>query len=130
MNSFAAFILAHEDFAFALKNTVEKITGPQQNIFPYSNKTESLPIIAEKINNQISVLNSDIIFVFVDLVGGSCWGLANMISKEQPEIIIIGGVNLPMLLSLIINHGNLPAEELIDKIVEDSKKGIKIIGRI
>ena len=128
MNSFTAFILAHEDLAFSLKNTVEKITGTQNSIFPYSNKTEILPIIFEKINNQISELNSDIIFVFVDLVGGSCWSLANMILKENPEIIIIGGVNLPMILSLIINHANLSAEKLIDKILEDSKKGIKVLG--
>ena len=129
MNSFTAFILAHEDLAFALKNTVEKITGSQQNIFPYSNKIESLPIIVEKINNQIAELNSEIIFVFVDLVGGSCWSLANMVHKKYPDIIVIGGVNLPMLLSLIVNYENLDSKELIDKIIEDSKKGIKIISR-
>jgi mannose/fructose-specific phosphotransferase system component IIA len=129
MKSFAAFILAHEDFAFSLKNTVEKITGPQQNIFPFSNKTESLQIIFANINQQIVKLNSEIIFVFVDLIGGSCWSLANMIYKEHPEIIIIGGVNLPMILSLIINHEKLKLEQLKNKIIEDSKKGIKVLSR-
>ena len=52
-----------------------------------------------------------------------------MILKEHPEIIIIGGVNLPMILSLIINYGNLPAERLVNKIIEDSKKGIKELSR-
>jgi mannose/fructose-specific phosphotransferase system component IIA len=129
MKSFTAFILAHEDLAFALKNTVEKITGSQHNIFPYSNKVESLPIIVEKISAQMDNLNSEIIFIFVDLVGGSCWSLANMIQKKYPDIFVIGGVNLPMLFSLIINYDSLAAEELINKITEDSKKGIKIISR-
>lgn len=129
MTSFSAFILAHEDFAFSLKNTIEKITGPQKSIYPYSNKTEALPILLKKISDQINKIKSAHIFVFVDLVGGSCWGLANMILKEHPEIVIIGGVNLPMILSLIINYGNIPAERLVNKIIEDSKKGIKELSR-
>lgn len=129
MKSFAAFILSHEELASSLKNTVDKITGPQHNIFPYSNKIDSLPIILEKVEEQIKQLNSEMIFVFVDLVGGSCWSLANMIFRNHPEVIVIGGVNLPMIISLIINYESLSAEKLIDKILEDSKKGIKVLGK-
>ena len=52
-----------------------------------------------------------------------------MIAKAHPEIITIGGVNLPMVISLIINHEKLEIEQLTDKIIEDSKKGIKVLGR-
>ena len=85
MNSFNAFILAHEDFAESLKSTAEKITGSQPNIFFYSNKIDSLQIIFKKINEQIETLQSNRIYVFVDLIGGSCWSLANMIAKENPD---------------------------------------------
>lgn len=129
MAPFASFILAHEDFALSLKNTIEKITGPQDNIYTYSNKTDALPVILNKISKKLSTIESDKIFVFVDLVGGSCWGLANMVLKDHPDVIVIGGVNLPMILSLIINHENLPVEKLVNKIIEDSKKGIKELGR-
>ena len=57
MDSFAAFILAHEDFAESLKQTAEKITGQQPNIFPYSNKIDSLPLIFEKISEKYPAVN-------------------------------------------------------------------------
>ena len=129
MQSFAAFILAHEDFARSLKSTVEKIMGPQDHIFAYSNKIESLPVLLEKIVRQIEMLKQNNIFIFVDLIGGSCWSLANMIAKQQENLVIIGGVNLPMIVSLVINHDKLEKEKLVDKILEDSKKGIKLLQR-
>jgi fructoselysine and glucoselysine-specific PTS system IIA component len=129
MDSFAAFILAHEDFAESLKITAEKITGLQPNIFAYTNKIDSLPVIIEKINKKLASIQSDKIFVFADLIGGSCWSLANMIAREHPEVKIIGGVNLPMVISLIINHEKLVIDQLTEKIIEDSKKGIKEFTR-
>jgi len=66
MDSFAAFILAHEDFAESLKITAEKITGLQPNIFAYTNKIDSLPVIIEKINKKLASIQSDKIFVFAD----------------------------------------------------------------
>ena len=127
MKSYAAFILSHENFADSLKATVEKITGSQKNLFPYSNKTDTLQILAKKIDQKISELNVDKIFVFVDLIGGSCWGLANMLLKQRPNIVVIGGVNMPMIISLIINFENYNFEDLLNKILEDSKKGIKAV---
>ena len=129
MDLFAAFILAHEDFSESLKLTAEKITGEQPNIFPYSNKIDSLPIIFEKISEKLSMLQSNKIYIFVDLIGGSCWSLANMIAKKYSDIIIIGGVNLPMVISFIINHEKLEMDQLTLKIIEDSKKGIKELCR-
>jgi len=127
MHSFAVFILAHNDLAFSLKETAEQIMGEQKNIFPYSNKTESLPILFDKIRNQITALNKDHIYFFVDLIGGSCWNLASMLKKELPNLIIFGGVNLPMIFSLLMNHDSLTSNDLINKVIEDSRKGIKLL---
>jgi len=52
-----------------------------------------------------------------------------MIARDHPEVKIIGGVNLPMVISLIINHEKLVIDQLTKKIIEDSKKGIKEFTR-
>lgn len=128
-NSFVAFIIGHSEFAESLKTTVEKITGQQPNLFAYSNKAESLSNIYKKIRERISKFESDKKYIFVDLMGGSCWSLASMVAREYPEIIIISGVNLPMVISLIINHHELDTDHLTNKILEDSKKSIQILNR-
>lgn len=130
MKSFAIFILTHGDLAFSLKNTVENIIGKQPPIFPYTNKIDTLPLLFEKINNHLHELNTKNLYLFVDLVGGSCWSLANMLKKENPGLVVLGGVNIPMIVSFLINYENLDQTNLIIKIMEDAKKGIALLGNI
>lgn len=127
MASYAIILLTHGELAFALKNTVEHIVGKQEDIYPFTNKTDSLPVLYKKIESQINLLHEKNKYLFVDLVGGSCWNLVNMLAKDNKNLTVIGGVNLPMLLSFIVNHDSLSHQKLIEKIIDDSKKNIQIL---
>ena len=124
MDTYATFILTHEKMAVCLKKATEKILGKQKNIFPYTNLTDALPTLVKKINDDISKVQPDRIVCFVDLAGGSCWTLANMIRKQHPMMTIIAGVNMPMLLSFFNNLNELPFGELIKKVMKDGTRGI------
>jgi mannose/fructose-specific phosphotransferase system component IIA len=50
--------------------------------------------------------------------------LANRIKRNSKDIAVIGGVNLPMLVSYHINYNRLHWNDLLDKVVLDSNKGI------
>ena len=127
MKSYAAFILAHENCSSALKKTLEKITGKQNDIYPYSNKTDTLPCLCKDIKGKILSLKKDNYIIFVDLKGGSCWTLANMLKKDLPELDIVSGVNIPMLVSYAVNRNKYSRTELIKKIKEDGCRGIVLI---
>lgn len=128
MDSYGLFILSHENLAESLKKTIEKIIGRQENLFSFSNKTDSLQVIEEKIKKQIHKYNYDRNILFVDLVGGSCWSLANLMKKKDESLTVIGGVNLSMLVSIYMNYQKLDYEELIQKTIEDGKRGIVALG--
>jgi len=122
----ATFIIAHEDLSFSLIQTVESVLGKQESVFPYSNKHDNLQLLAQKIKSQIETLQAEDIVCFTDLRGGSCWTLANIVRKEIPNMTVISGVNLPMLVTYFNNLNELPFEQLMDKVVNDACRGITI----
>jgi mannose PTS system EIIA component len=124
MNEIVTIIIAHEDFSSALLHTVEKIMGPQQGVFAFSNRQDSLPVLAQKIKNIIQQQQSGKVVVFVDLMGGSCWNLAGMLQHEYPHLVTISGVNVPMLISYFTYLNELPFAELMAKIIQDAARGI------
>ena len=122
--TYATFIVAHEDLALALQSTAEKVLGKQENVFAYSNKHDSLLVLAQKIKDKISKLKMDHLVFFTDLKGGSCWTISNMLRREFPDMIIFSGVNLPMLVTYFNNMRELSLDELIIKVVQDGGRGI------
>jgi PTS system mannose-specific IIA component len=119
------FIIAHGDLAESLLQTAEKIIGQQENVYTYSNTKESLPLLSEKIEKQLRAMSSQHIVIFVDMLGGSCWALANMIRKEFPATAIIAGINLPMLLSFFTNRSELSFSALVKKVRDTGIRGIQ-----
>ena len=124
MSKVVTFIITHEQMAECLQRATEKILGKQPNLFPYTNLEDSLPVLAQKINQNIKELKPDQIVCFVDLAGGSCWNLANMLHKEHKYVTIISGVNMPMLISYFTNLNEIPFEELVKKVLIDGSRGI------
>jgi len=123
-NKYFTAIITHGDLAGCLKRVTEKLITPATKVFYYSNKESSLEDIEKEIQSLRTELKSEKSIFFVDLVGGSCWLLANRIKKNSPDINVIGGVNIPMLVSYHMNLESLEWDRLLEKITEDGKKGI------
>jgi len=127
-HQFTTLVVAHEDLARSFIRTVEKILGSQKNVFTFSNKTETLPVLAKEmceIFEKVSAVNK---ICFTDLRGGSCWTLANMVKKKYTDMIIISGVNLPMLVSYFNNKDSLTLDDLLKKIIADGCRGIALLN--
>ena len=117
-------IITHGDLAYCLKGVSEKIITPATKMYYYTNRELSLDEIEKKINQQINKLKPEKSVFFIDLAGGSCWLLANRIKKNNKDIAVVSGVNVPLLISYHINFNNLDWNNLLKKIVDDGKKGI------
>jgi PTS system mannose-specific IIA component len=124
MATYTTFILTHEQMAVCLKKVIEKILGKQKNLYAYTNLVDSLPLLEKKIQARIKDAKADHIVCFIDLAGGSCWNLANMIMKKNPLLTIIAGVNMPMLVSYFTHLNELDYQTLIAKVLKDGSRGI------
>jgi mannose/fructose-specific phosphotransferase system component IIA len=117
-------IFTHGELGFYLKKVTENLVSTSIPMNTYSNQDNSSEVLEEKILSEFKIQENKKGLFLVDLAGGSCWTLANRIKKNNPEIAVLGGVNIPMLISLQVNFPRLEWEQLIKKIVEDGKKGI------
>ena len=124
-NENLTFILAHSDIAEAMAKGVQKILGPQDNLYAFSNTDESLPVLSEKMQTLIDANKNKSVICFSDLKGGSCWTLAKMVQKRNEKMIILSGINLPMLVTYFNNQSSMNLPELIDKTVHDGCRGIQ-----
>ena len=117
-------IITHENIGEALFTGVTSILGPQRDVHILSNKKETLPVLVSKVQKIVSSAPAKRPVCFTDLKGGSCWTLANMVQRTNPHMVIISGVNLPMLVTYFNNISHLGFNDLIDKTVTDGTRGI------
>ena len=122
-NYFTA-IITHGDLAKSMEQVTKHLIVSATEVFYYSNKELSLEDIEREIENERERIQPEKSVFFVDLVGGSCWILASRIKKNSTHIAVLGGVNMPMLVSYHLNYNRLEWNALLDKIVLDGNKGI------
>jgi len=121
-NVFAA-IITHGELACALANVAENLMTSEITLHCYSTKILS----SEEIINQLeknTQQKPEKVLLFVDLVGGGCWIIANKIKKNNEHINVLAGVNVPMIVSFLINFKRLEWPSLLEKITADAQKGI------
>lgn len=117
-------IITHGNLACALKAITEKLVVPVTDFLCFSNEELSIEEIEAQITAKYREMQPQKIVVFVDLVGGSCWLSANRLKQTISPLVVIGGVNVPMLVSYQINYHRLEDGQLIEKIIADGQKGI------
>ena len=117
-------ICTHGNSAPELLKSAEMICGKQENCQTVSFKEgESLEQLKSEISEKISQLKGTV-FCLTDLKGGTPFNTLVSLLKSNPEMEIITGVNIPMLLELFINRSQLEKEELLSGITEAGKNGI------
>ena len=117
-------ICTHGNSAPELLKSAEMICGKQENCQTVSFKEgESLEQLKSEISEKISQLKGTV-FCLTDLKGGTPFNTLVSLLKSNPEMKIITGVNIPMLLELFINRSQLEKEELLSGITEAGKTGI------
>ena len=100
-------VVAHGAIASAMVDAAEQITGIRGVLAPVSNSGCDRGALEERIWAAIGAAPS---VVFVDLAAGSCLIAVLRRVRERPDVRVVTGVNLAMLVDFLF-HRTLPAEE-------------------
>ncbi len=120
-------IIGHGNFGQALLNTIEKILGKQEMVEVISNDNLSCESLTEILKKSINIDNQEKI-IFVDLPGGSCAISCLNVLKENKNLKILCGINLPMLLEFFLLREKYKANELVPVLLKKAKDNIIILG--
>ena len=110
MNTLLGVVVAHGDLAEALVHAVEEITGIKDALVPVSNRGCDRVSLEERILDAVAGRPG---LVFVDLPTGSCFLAARHGIARHPDMRVVAGVNLSMLVDFVFHReaGLVAAEE-------------------
>lgn len=124
-------VVAHGDMGVELVRSLHMIMGAAPGVFAVSlSPEESIEdlerAVKETITKGLAAYDGAYTIVFVDMFGGSCANVAAKAAADiDPErIIVVAGVNLPMVLDAVINRDILDFPDLVSKVVEAGNRSI------
>lgn len=126
--SVLGILVTHASLGDELLRTAESILGPQEQIEVVSNSGESLETLSERLTSLISSSRDDPVFLFVDLLGGSCGHVSQAIRRLHPNTVIFSGVNLPMFVEFLHHRNRVGVDELKDRLIAKGRSGIQCLS--
>ena len=103
-------VIAHGDMASGMIDAVKHIAGVSGDfLVPLSNRGLGPDALAAEVRKLAADVPT---IVFTDLQSGSCGFAARRCVQESTNLVVISGVNLPILLEFVMRR-QLPLEQLV-----------------
>ena len=114
-------LLAHGSMAEGIVDAVRHITGAGPEVLmPLSNRGLSADSLADEVRSR---LGPGPTLLFTDLQSGSCGFAARLLARDVRDVVIISGVNLPLLLEFVMQR-ELPIDELVPRLLQKGRAAL------
>jgi len=121
-------LVTHASLGAELLRTAEAILGPQTDIEVISNSGSSPADLVSRIGEVIDAEPDCPVFLFVDLIGGSCGYSCQEVRRRYPRTIVFFGVNLPMFLEFLHHRHRVTLGQLKDRLMTKGRDGIQCLS--
>ncbi|WP_026571290.1 PTS sugar transporter subunit IIA [Sediminibacillus terrae] len=105
-------LTGHGTFPEGLLDSVQLIAGIQENVKAVSFKEDKGALESQLREAIASVEQGDGVICFADLAGGTPFNVSSLIANEKDNVRVVGGTNVPMVLS-----GVFQREKSLDEFV-------------
>lgn len=124
-------IVTHGNLACEFRAALEHVVGPQDQVETISiGPDDDLDTRRTDMLSALGKVNSgEGVVVLTDMFGGSPSNLA-ISAMEQPNVEVVAGVNLPMLVKLASVRGECDLDEAIAQAQEAGRKYISVASQI
>jgi mannose/fructose-specific phosphotransferase system component IIA len=116
-------VFAHADVAAAFVSAVRAIAGDGHGLVPVSNEGCDRVALAARLD---ATLAGHPALVFADLPGGSCAFSAAAYARSHPDVRVVTGVNLAMLLDFAFHRDATP-EEAAERAVRTGRQSVAVL---
>lgn len=123
-------IATHGTLAAGIKSSLDIIIGAVDNVFllqAYIDEQTSVEAELQKVMTRFS--EHDELIVFTDILGGS---ITNQILQHalRPNVYVVSGVNLPLVIDILLSDSGTPAEEVINAAIENAKEQMVFVNKL
>lgn len=103
-----AIVAAHGDLAAGFVSAVQQITGRGELFLPMTNAGLGAADIERALLALVDARGINVIFT--DLPAGSCTIAARRVQAARPNVVLVTGASLPLLLDFMSHEELSPAE--------------------
>lgn len=123
-----ALVVTHGELGSALVEVVQHFLGPQKGLAARSNAGLSAPDLVLALERDLAEEPAGgAVFLFSDLVGGSCDAACRAVCASRAACVAVSGVNLPMLLEFCHYRHRLEPDVLLERITAKARAGIHTV---
>jgi sorbose PTS system EIIA component len=120
-----AVLVAHADLAAALLRAAEQIYGPVAEVETVSNSGCSRETIEAEVGRRIAAWPAGGL-VLTDFWGGSCTLGSLAAARGNSAVLVVSGLNLPMLLDYLHNRDRVDAPALAEHLRTRGQDSIRV----
>jgi mannose/fructose-specific phosphotransferase system component IIA len=114
-------VIAHGEMATGMIDAVNHIAGVNGDFLrPLSNRGMGPDALAQQVREMAG---GEPTIVFTDLQSGSCGFAARRCVQESQNLVVISGVNLPILLEFVMRR-QLPLDQLVPFLLNKGRVSI------
>ncbi|MCT6821453.1 MAG: hypothetical protein M3Z91_00685 [Lactobacillus apis] len=125
-------LVSHGKLAKGMKDTVEMIAGQQENLEAYEayeNGTSDDSFIND-LKNSLTLSKNDDVIIVTDVLGGSVNNEATQLLKDHPNLTILTGMNLPLIITLVTTVNSGISDEKVSEAIDEGKKGVLSVNKL
>lgn len=127
----ALVIVTHGQLGQEFINVLNHVMGPQEKVAAFALEPKDTP--AQRYQDLVSLVESlqskEGVIVLTDMFGGTPSNMALML-QDQPNLEIIAGINLPLLLKLATVRTTMPLKEAILEAQTAGRKYIHVASEL
>jgi len=118
-------VVAHTEVAAALLAAVRAIAGDDTGLVAVSNTGCDRAGLTRDLDRAIGGRPA---VVFTDMAGGSCAFTAAALARGRPEVRVVTGVNLAMLVDFAF-HRDLPVADAAKRAVDVGRTAVGLVEK-
>ena len=123
-------LASHGGLADGARDTLDMIVGDVSNVHTISLARDDKDQIEDRALALIDSFDpSDAVYVLTDMLGSSVNNQMVSLQAKRPEVTVISGMNLPLILEIALSD-TPRSEEALTAIIEQSRAGIQNIAAL
>ena len=120
-----AQVAGHGEFAIGIVSAVEQITGRGGVLVPLTNRGMGGDEIVRTLRDAVTAIGARV--VFTDLPAGSWTIAARRVQRDRPELVVVTGANLPVLLDFVFQT-HCTSDEAARHSADKGRGAIVVLG--
>jgi mannose/fructose-specific phosphotransferase system component IIA len=118
-------IVTHAGLAESLRAAAARIAGDVAGIEVVSNEGLGAEALLVEIRAALARAGGGSGIVFTDMGGGSCTTAVQLVLREFPDVRLVTGVNLPMLVDFVLRRDEMDADAMVARLVQRGQYSIQ-----